>query len=145
MYFVDREKIEEILKYLETQIQLFLSQKEWSTPLEKAALERLNQMMIESVLDVGNSMIDGFIMRDPGSYDDIIDILMDEKVILAETGKSLKILIQYRKILVQAYTDVNHRELQEVFSKHLHELVNFAANVRNYLTNELGPVSAFKN
>ncbi|MEY2192847.1 DUF86 domain-containing protein [Neobacillus sp. BF23-41] len=145
MYFVDREKIEEILKYLETQIQLFLSQKEWSTPLEKAALERLNQMMIESVLDVGNSMIDGFIMRDPGSYDDIIDILMDEKVISAETGKSLKILIQYRKILVQAYTDVNHRELQEVFSKHLHELVNFAANVRNYLTNELGPVSAFKN
>ncbi|MEH7374904.1 DUF86 domain-containing protein [Neobacillus drentensis] len=145
MYFVDREKIEEILKYLETQIQLFLSQKEWSTPLEKAALERLNQMMIESVLDVGNSMIDGFIMRDPGSYDDIIDILMDEKVISAETGKSLKILIQYRKILVQAYTDVNHRELQEFFSKHLHELVNFAANVRNYLTNELGPVSAFKN
>ncbi|MFP5105744.1 DUF86 domain-containing protein [Neobacillus sp. C211] len=145
MYFVDREKIEEILKYLEKQIQLFLGQKEWSTPLEKAALERLNQMMIESVLDVGNSMIDGFIMRDPGSYDDIIDILMDEKVISAETGKALKILIQYRKRLVQSYTDVDHRELQEVFSKHLHELVNFAANVRDYLANELGPVSAFKN
>ncbi|MBT2701285.1 DUF86 domain-containing protein [Bacillus sp. ISL-40] len=145
MYFVDREKIEEILKYLETQIKLFLSQKEWSTPLEKAALERLNHMMIESVLDVGNSMIDGFIMRDPGSYDDIIDILMDEKVISAETGKGLKILIQYRKRLVQSYTDVDHLELQEVFSKHLHELVNFAANVRDYLANELGPVSAFKN
>ncbi|MEH7506018.1 DUF86 domain-containing protein [Neobacillus drentensis] len=145
MYFVDREKIEEILKYLETQIQLFLSQKEWSTPLEMAALERLNHMMIESVLDVGNAMIDGFIMRDPGSYDDIIDILMDEKVISAETGSCLKILIQYRKRLVQFYTDVDHQELQEVFSKHLHELVNFAANVRDYLANELGPVSAFKN
>lgn len=145
MYFVDREKIEEILKYLETQIQLFLSQKEWSTPLEKASLERLNQMMIESVLDVGNSMIDGFIMRDPGSYDDIIDILIDEKVILLETGNGLKILIQYRKKLVQFYTDINHQELQAVFSKHLHELVNFATNVRDYLANELGPVSAFKN
>jgi uncharacterized protein YutE (UPF0331/DUF86 family) len=145
MYFVDREKIEEILKYLEIQIQLFLSQKEWSTPLEKAALERLNHIMIESVLDVGNAMIDGFIMRDPGSYDDIIDILIDEKVISTETGNCLKILIQYRKSLVQSYTDVNHRELQEIFSKHLHELVNFAANVRDYLANELGPVSAFKN
>jgi uncharacterized protein YutE (UPF0331/DUF86 family) len=145
MYFVDREKIEEILKYLEAQIQLFLSQKEWSTPLERAALERLNHMMIESVLDVGNAMIDGFIMRDPGSYDDIIDILMDEKVIPAETGSCLKILIQYRKRLVQFYTDVDHQELQEVFSKHLHELVNFVANVRDYLANELGPVSAFKN
>ena len=145
MYFVDREKIEEILKYLEMQIQLFLSQKEWSTPLEKAALERLNQMMIESVLDVGNAMIDGFIMRDPGSYDDIIDILMDEKVISAETGNCLKILIQYRKRLIQFYTDVDHRELQETFSKHLQELVKFAANVREYLATELGPVSAFKN
>jgi uncharacterized protein YutE (UPF0331/DUF86 family) len=145
MYFIDREKIEEILKYLEAQIQLFLSQKEWSTPLEKAALERLNQMMIESVLDVGNSMIDGFIMRDPGSYDDIIDILMDEKVISAETGNGLKVLIQYRKKLVQFYTDIDHRELQADFSKHLPELVNFATNVRDYLANELGPVSAFKN
>lgn len=145
MYFVDREKIEEILKYLERLIHLFSNQKDWSTPLEKAALERLNHMMIESVLDVGNSMIDGFIMRDPGSYDDIIDILMDEKVISAETGSSLKILIQYRKQLVQSYTDVDHRELQEIFSTHLQELANFAPNVRNYLTNELGPVSAFKN
>src|SRR3954452_4576276 len=125
MYFVDREKIEEILKYLEVQIQLFLSQKEWSTPLEKAALERLNQMMIESVLDVGNAMIDGFIMRDPGSYDDIIDILMDEKVINAETGKSLKILIQYRKVLVQLYTEINHIELQKQFSSNINTLVLF--------------------
>jgi uncharacterized protein YutE (UPF0331/DUF86 family) len=145
MYFVDREKIEEILKYLERQIQLFLSQKEWSTPLEKAALERLNHMMIESVLDVGNAMIDGFIMRDPGSYEDIIDILMDEKVISTETGNGLKILILYRKKLVQLYTDVDHHELQETFSKHVHELVNFATNVREYLATELGPVSAFKN
>ena len=33
------------------------------------------------MMDVGNLMIDGFIMRDPGSYEDIIDILIDEKVI----------------------------------------------------------------
>jgi uncharacterized protein YutE (UPF0331/DUF86 family) len=145
MYFVDREKIEELLQYLGKLINLFTSQKDWSTPLEKTALERLSQMMIESVLDVGNSMIDGFIMRDPGSYEDIIDILMDEKVITAETGESLKILIQYRKSLVQDYIDIDHHVLQEQFSTNLHELVTFSNNVREYLTNELGPVSAFKN
>jgi uncharacterized protein YutE (UPF0331/DUF86 family) len=145
MYFVDREKIEELLQYLGKLINLFTSQKDWSTPLEKTALERLSQMMIESVLDVGNAMIDGFIMRDPGSYDDIIDILMDEKVITAETGESLKILIQYRKSLVQDYIDIDHHALQEQFSTNLHELVTFSNNVREYLTNELGPVSAFKN
>lgn len=145
MYFVDREKMEKILIFLEKQISLFLSQKSWSTSLEKAALERLTHMMIEAVLDVGNSMIDGFIMRDPGSYADIIEILMDEKVISADTGKSLKILVQYRKVLVQMYTEIDHNELQQEFSRNLHELTLFPTNVRDYLANELGPVSAFKN
>ncbi len=83
-------------------------------------------MMIESVLDVGNAIIDGFIMRDPGSYDDIIDILKDEKVISAEMSKSLKILVQYRKVLVQGYTEIDHDEVNEQFSAHLQELRMFA-------------------
>jgi uncharacterized protein YutE (UPF0331/DUF86 family) len=145
MYFVDREKIEATLIYLEKLIHLFSQQKEWSTPLEQAALERFCQMMIESVLDVGNAMIDGFIMRDPGSYEDIIDILIDEKVVSAQTGDRLKHLIQYRKNLVQSYLEINHKELNEQFSANLEELLLFAANVREYLANELGPVSAFKN
>ncbi len=143
MYFVDREKLEITLVFLEKQISLFLSQEHWSTPVEKAALERITHLMIESLLDVGNSIIDGFIMRDPGSYDDIIDILMDEKVIDAEAGKSLKILIQERKVLVQLYTDIDHIDLQKQFADHMEVLERFPKNVRDYLANELGPVSAF--
>lgn len=145
MYFVDREKIEERLVYLEEQIFLFTNQHNWATPLEKVALERLTQMMIEVVLDVGNDIIDGFIMRDPGSYDDIVDILLDEKVISTETSNILKKLIQYRKMLVQQYTEVDHSKLFEDFSHHIGEFSLFSQNVRNYILNELGPVSAFKN
>lgn len=145
MYFVDREKIEETLVYLEQRIHLFTSKKEWADDLEKAALERLTQMMIDSILDVGNSIIDGFIMRDPGSYEDIIEILIDEKVISAEMGQSLKILIAFRKDLVQNYTEIDHQRLLEQFTIHADEVVLFAKNVRDYIANELGPVSAFKN
>lgn len=145
MYFVDREKIEEILLYLEKLVDLFSKQTEWSTQIQKAALERIVQMMLEAVLDVGNSMIDGFIMRDPGSYEDIIDILMDEKVVSAETGNSLKKLISYRKMLVQMYTKINHSELHTEFAANLESFTVFANNVREYLENELGPVSAFRN
>jgi uncharacterized protein YutE (UPF0331/DUF86 family) len=143
MYFVDREKLEATLVFLEKQINLFSNQKEWTTPIEKAALERITHLMIESVLDVGNAMIDGFIMRDPGSYEDIIEILVDEKVITEDSGKNLKTLIQYRKVLVQSYTEINHEELQNQFSSLLNELALFPKNVRDYLENELGPVSAF--
>lgn len=57
---------------------------------EKLALERLVQLLIESIIDVGNMMIDGFIMRDPGSYEDIIDILEDEKVIPQSESSAYK-------------------------------------------------------
>lgn len=144
MYFVDREKIEDTLSYLEQQISLFEEVKKWTSPIEKAALERIAQIMIEAILDTGNTMIDGFIMRDPGSYDDIVDILDDEKVISKEMSNSFKQFITYRKMLVQNYTDVNHEGLITAISSHMSMIKEFPGRVREYLTNELGPVSAFK-
>ncbi|MFC0478303.1 DUF86 domain-containing protein [Robertmurraya beringensis] len=145
MYFVDRELIEERLIYLEKQIQQFEGKKEWNTALEQAALERLTQMMIESILDVGNAMIDGFIMRDPGSYEDIIDILEDELVISTDMSRDLKVMVQYRKTLVQDYTRIDHEDVKNTFSRILPSIKLVTESVRQYLTNELGPVTAFKN
>lgn len=144
MYFVDRDKIEEILLYIESRIRLFEEKKEWSTDIDKVALERLLQMVIESMLDVGNNIIDGFIMRDPGSYEDIIDILEDEKVITLEMSASYKRVVAFRKNLQQSYTNVNHLELISVFQNELIMLKRFAPNVRGYMENELGPVTAFR-
>lgn len=144
MYFVDREKIEERLSYIEKQIENFEALKECETIIEKLAVERMVHMVIEAVLDVGNSMIDGFIMRDPGSYDDILDILEDEKVITAEMCESFKRIIVLRKSLLQFYTNINHQELRETFNSELPALKRFAPSVRGYIENELGPVTTFK-
>lgn len=145
MYFVDREKIEKTLQYLEGKLELFQDQKEWTTPLELIALERIAHIVIESILDVGNAMIDGFIMRDPGSYEDIVDILMDEKVVTDKIGKSLKSIIAFRKPLVQDYLNIPHKELVEAYKLHMDSLNSFSPMVRDYLKNELGHVTAFRN
>lgn len=145
MYFVDREKIEKTLTYMDEQIELFEGKKEWETAIEKAALERIAQTVIESILDTGNAMIDGFIMRDPGSYDDIIDILTDEKVITDDMSGSLKSVISYRRMLVQQYIGVDHTQVKLMLQKEIGSLKQFSPRVRDYLVNELGPVSAFKN
>lgn len=89
MYFVDRGKIEETLTFMEAKLSAFAEQSQWKTAIEQAALERIAHTVIESMLDVGNTMIDGFIMRDPGSYEDIIDILEDEQVI-EKSGRFFK-------------------------------------------------------
>jgi uncharacterized protein YutE (UPF0331/DUF86 family) len=145
MYFVDRDKIEEKLIYIDNQIQLFESQQAWNTAIEKAALERIVQITIEAILDVGNSMIDGFIMRDPGSYDDIIDIMEDEKVITEEMSTSIKRIIGFRKNLQQHYTTVPHGEIEATFHHELPSLKNFSSHIRQYLIKELEEVvTAFK-
>lgn len=144
MYFVDRDSIEKTLVFLDKQIDLFVTHGQWASEIEKAALERLTHTMIESMIDVGNMMIDGFIMRDPGSYEDIIDILNDEKVINAEMHKSLVTIIHCRKMLVQNYPNVDHEALEQTFKNELPSLQQFSSSIREYLINELGPVSAFR-
>lgn len=145
MYFVDREKLEGTLEFLEGQIQIFNKLDNIHDDVQKSALERVAQMMLESVIDVGNSMIDGFIMRDPGSYNDIIDILLDEQVITEKDAEQFKHLIPFRKNLVLFFTTVDHEKLHRLLQENLQAFIDFPQHVRTYLEKELGPVSAFKN
>lgn len=145
MYFVDRQKIEQVLSYLEKQLSLFESNTAWEDDIAKPALERIIQTSLDSVLDVGNAMIDGFIMRDPGSFEDIVDILLDEKVIDAQIADQFKQALTLRKMLVQDYISIKHDNLLETFTRNADAFKAYPKLVRDYLTNELGPVSAFKN
>ncbi|MBB6281830.1 type VII toxin-antitoxin system HepT family RNase toxin [Geobacillus subterraneus] len=145
MYFVDRKKMEERLRCMEQMLAYYKSKDSWDEPLQRLALERIAHVVIEAVLDVGNAMIDGFIMRDPGSYDDIIDILADEQVITPADAEQLKAFIAHRKMLVHDYTGVDHAKLRASLDAHLPALETYPKAVRDYLENELGPVSAFRN
>lgn len=144
MYFVDREQIEKTLVFLEKEIEIFQQINDLDDTFQKATLERVAHMMLDSVLDVGNMMIDGFIMRDPGSFDDIVDILLDEKVITDKMAESYKKLIPYRKQLVQYYTNIEHQNVYVTLKENLTAFEQYPNRVRTYLENELGPVSAFK-
>lgn len=144
MYFVDREKMEKTLAYIEDNMMTFSNHPTWETPVEHKALERIMVSVIEGILDVGNAMIDGFIMRDPGSYEDIIDILEDEKVVSASLADQLKVLVRLRKVLVQEYLEIDHQDLKNKLSEGKDAVLSFCPSVRHYLENELGPVSAFK-
>lgn len=143
MYFVDRKLIEQRLQYLEEIYETFSEQKVWESSEEKYAMERMIHMVIEVMMDVGNQLIDGFIMRDPGSYDDVIDILIDERVLLKEEEKSYKSILRLRKELLQNYLEIDHSQMRIIFERELTTICYFPEKVRHYLESELGPVSAF--
>jgi uncharacterized protein YutE (UPF0331/DUF86 family) len=144
VYFIDRNQIGESLDYMEELLVIYRNGSRWADDeIRSLALERIVHVIIESIIDVGNSMIDGFIMRDPGSYEDIIDIMEDERVITTEMAVPLKKVIELRKMLVREFTKVDIAKIDTIFYEEIDVLEEFPNKVRHYLENELGPVSAF--
>lgn len=143
MYFVDRNKINEHLVYMNDLLKTFETISFPENRIEVLAAERIGHMLIESMMDVGNMIIDGFIMRDPGSFEDILDILIDEKVIPEEEALALKNVVNLRKSLVQEYPHSDIKKTYDTIQRHLPELSGFPVHVKRYLEEELGPVSAF--
>ncbi|MER2028468.1 MAG: DUF86 domain-containing protein [Solibacillus sp.] len=144
MYFVDRNKITNNLAHLDELLAIFESTENWlADDIHKLALQRIGHNVMEAMMDVGNLVIDGFIMRDPGSYEDIIDIFVDEKVITEEMDAPLKAVVGLRKMIVREFIAVDSEEILNVLTANLNILKQFSSKVHDYLTNELGPVSAF--
>lgn len=143
MYFVNRSEIEQMLILMDTLLEEVKVAKSFSTNMEKLALERIIHLVIELIMDVGNKMIDGFIMRDPGSYHDIIDILIDELVIPENEEKAYKAIIDLRQNIVQNYLEIDHKNLAAVLAENVAILTQFSHHIITYLDNELGVANAF--
>ncbi|GGK21877.1 hypothetical protein GCM10010965_13550 [Caldalkalibacillus thermarum] len=146
MYFVDLDLLHKRLAYIEGLTQILNGLQDCpSSHFERLAFERGVQMGIEAVVDVGNQMIDGFMMRDPGSYEDVIDILSGEEVLSSDEAECLKKLVACRKMLVQHYMDVDHEKLWQLYLETKGALGRYPERIRHYLEHHLGPVHAFRN
>jgi uncharacterized protein YutE (UPF0331/DUF86 family) len=143
MYDVNTKRIDEVLTHLARMLDLLdtLASRRDEEILQDqvavAAMERALHLSIEAIADVGNALIDGFIMRDPGSYTDIVEILRDERVISDGQAKQLTQVVEFRKHLVNEYTHVPVAEMVPLVRRSLEQLRLFEPAVREYLEKEL--------
>lgn len=144
MYYVNREQIERRLNMVPELIQVLeatgAGSAEETTLLARYAEERALHLAIEVVTDVGSFLIDGFIMRDASSYEDIVDIMLDEKVVDTALFGVLTGLVRLRKPLVQEYFDWNRSGAHALAGKLPQALTEFSRSVRAYLDKEGIPV-----
>lgn len=138
MYYVDRSQIERRLDILPQVSQALaeIAAADGDLLMPRFAEERAIHLAIEAITDVGSYLIDGFIMRDASSYEDIVEIMRDERVIDHELAKQLTALVRLRKGLVQEYVDWDRNrahELSEALPGMLHL---FSVKVRAYLDQE---------
>lgn len=138
IYEVNVERIKRQLQVLQTCAELIeemdLADK---SLVQRFALERAYHLAIESMIDVGTVMIDGFIMRDPGGYLDIVDIMEDEQVIPQELAHRLKKQVNLRERLVRYYDEMDETELHP-YIQETDLYRKFIEHVKTYIFKELG-------
>lgn len=140
MYYVDRERINkrlacipDIAKALQTVAD------DWRGTLEQGLVqERALHLAIEVVTDIGSLLIDGFLMRDASSYEDIVDIIAGERVMPPDIADPLRRLVLLRKPLVQDYADWPRMQLHALTPQLPALLTRFSECIRQYLRAELG-------
>ncbi|KRG09052.1 DUF86 domain-containing protein [Staphylococcus sp. NAM3COL9] len=138
MYFVNKEKLNTKLNYLQQLITDYPQSKD-----NHYAFERIAQMFIESAVDIGNMVIDGFILRDPGNYKDVIDILELEKVISKDTQVHINETVDVRKQFVHYYDELDTASLIPLFDETVPYYQQFIEEVIRFLKSEDVPVTAF--
>src|SRR5699024_4825633 len=128
--FVNRSKFEKRLEYFHDIIKVLDHESSFTNSvMYYLALASIIHVLFESMLDTGNMMIDGFIMRDPGSFYDIIDILTDEEVLPNESASSYKALIDARQQIVKEYTETDTTYLTETIQTQIDVVRQFSKYV----------------
>jgi uncharacterized protein YutE (UPF0331/DUF86 family) len=140
MYYIDRQQIEERIRFtpyiIDACERLQLS---WdaSNPLDVLAQERALHLAIEVITDVGSLLIDGFLMRDASSYEDIITVLIVEKVFPKELEMPLIQLVKLRKPLVQDYMHLDRLTLHPFIGALPSLLRNWESSVLLFMKQEI--------
>lgn len=137
MYQLDLPRIERQLSYLNTCLDVLAEVQSLTRISEQFSAARALHVAIECVTDVGNALIDGFIMRDPGSYEDIVEIMKDEGVLPTDEAEQVKRLVEYRRALVVRYTEVGKEDLEQLMVL-AEALKPFSRRIERYLQQELG-------
>ncbi|WP_138753618.1 DUF86 domain-containing protein [Paenibacillus sinopodophylli] len=139
MYYVNREQIAVRLdSIVEVAAALDMLAANWQgTLLEGLAQERALHLAVETVTDVGSFLIDGFILRDASSYEDIIEISGEAGAFPADMQSTLIELVKLRKPLVQEYYVWERAELHPLSRTLSTILPIYKQAVEEYLEREL--------
>jgi len=150
MYYVNEEQIDARLRFLPTVTKALRDLAAGAKAgaegggaeaglLTAFAEERALHLAIEAVTDVGSFLIDGFMMRDASSYEDIVDVLRTEGVLPEETADGLKALVGLRRSLTQDYMDLPRNGLRDDLEGTAELLERFAPLVTAFIRKELQP------
>ncbi|MBX6395411.1 MAG: DUF86 domain-containing protein [Alicyclobacillaceae bacterium] len=102
-------------------------------PLHRLAAERGLHMAVECVVDVCNHLIDSYAMRDPSSYADILQIMIEEGVFEREWGERFLPVVDLRRRLVRDYDQLRADEIWQAVEEYSGEFDRAAEQFSKFL------------
>jgi len=136
---VHRAKIRDYLTAMEQQFHVLESLRPHSLddfhqqPILRAAGERALHIIVEGLTDIGNLIIDALIMRDPASYEDILEILTEEGVFAPDFGTHFMEAVRFRKLLAHEYMQLTTEAVYQHVQRHAGDFPTLRDSVAAYV------------
>lgn len=102
-------------------------------PIKRAAAERLLQVAIEAVIDIGCHIISALKLKTPGTYAEIAEILGSKQIISTETQEKISKMIRFRNLLVHGYAKVDPERLADLLERRLDDFDLFKQEITEWL------------
>jgi len=99
----------------------------------QAAAERALHIAVENLTDIGNIMIDALVMRDAASYEDIFEILTDEKVFEPAFAEHFMGAVRLRKLLAHEYLQLESEQVWQALVKYAGDYATIRDSIAKYV------------
>lgn len=99
----------------------------------KRFVERVLQILIETMIDLGQHIIADEGFREPNTYRDVFKILCKNNVLPQEKLPTYEKIAAFRNVLVHHYDRVDDAIVYAVFSRNLSDVEDFLSYILNWV------------
>lgn len=145
MFQSDLEKISDRLVHYEALVDYLIDKfpeesGKASEQMKRLALERGLEGIFNLFTDIAALLIDRFILRDPGSYEDMVDILSDEGILTFDEAQYWKEVIGvYRRLRKEYRWIEREEEILPLIQGKADILLTFPSKVHRFIEEERLP------
>ena len=136
---IDRRRIEHLVNYVQEMLNRLQSHQgkgfeEFAENFQAvdASLYEL-QTMLEAISDIAMHAVTGANLGSPNSRPEAIEMLAKNGIIPQELAEKISQAVRMRNIIVHHYPRVNLRTVYDVIQDGLGDIVDFCAEIANYL------------
>jgi uncharacterized protein YutE (UPF0331/DUF86 family)/predicted nucleotidyltransferase len=136
---IDRERVEHLVNYVQEMLNRLQSQsskgfEEFADNFQAvdASLYEL-QTMLEAISDIAMHVVTGANLGSPNSRPEAIEMLAKNGIIPQDLAEKISQAVRMRNIIVHHYPRVNLRTVYDVIQDGLGDIVDFCAEIANYL------------